>query len=251
MVDLLPSLAWEGSLVGIRIQFVAVDDATLVSNYNETRMKAQASVAPAKDGAAEYQPSPRSLREYLTKNLRREYELRYFVLDQSKFDEAFIEADGYVPLRMTPDKGRGGKDVLNSLLRVDFLAAQRHLSDSSTSSRAEDLSRCLSRFYDRNLEKHLDDHDAIRALADSEEMLTDHLQRVFEPTLSRIGDLGYPGLTNPRLLIKSALNPATIMGSHGILFKHSTTEARRTQRKTFYCGKRRKCLSSLCGEKRL
>ena len=58
------------------------------------------------------------------------------------------------------------------------------------------------------------DYDTIRALAESEAMLNDHLQRVFEPTLDRLSALGYPGLSNPRLLIKSALNPATIMSSH-------------------------------------
>jgi hypothetical protein len=45
-------------------------------------------------------------------------------------------------------------------------------------------------------------------------MLNEHLARVFEPTLRRLGELGYPGLTNPRLVIKSALNPATLMSSH-------------------------------------
>ena len=103
---------------------------------------------------------------------------------------------------------------MTSLLRVDFLHAQRHLSDAAGGGRAEDLSRCLSRFYERNLEKRGDDYDAIRALAESEAMLNDHLQRVFEPTLTQLSALGYPGLSNPRILIKSALNPATIMSSH-------------------------------------
>jgi len=34
---------------------------------------------------------------------------------------------------------------------------------------------------------------------------------VFEPTLKRISTLGYPGLSNPKLEIKSGLNPATVM----------------------------------------
>ncbi len=36
---------------------------------------------------------------------------------------------------------------------------------------------------------------------------------MFTDTLQRLGQLGYPGLTNPRLIIKSALNPATVMNS--------------------------------------
>ena len=35
--------------------------------------------------------------------------------------------------------------------------------------------------------------------------------KVFDKTLGRIGMLGYPGLNNPRLEIKSALNPANVM----------------------------------------
>lgn len=158
-------------------------------------------------------PPPRTLCDFLVDNLRKEFELRYYVLDRAKFDVAFVERAGYVPLQIKPDNGHGGRDVLNSILLVDFLGAQRHLSDSSGGSRAEDLSRCLSRFYDRNLEQREDDYDAIRALAEAESMLNEHLTRVFEPTLRRLGDLGYPGMTNPRLLIRSALNPTTIMSS--------------------------------------
>jgi len=41
--------------------------------------------------------------------------------------------------------------------------------------------------------------------------LNKHLAEVFKDTLERLGRLGYPGLNNPRLEIKSALNPASIM----------------------------------------
>ena len=218
VVDLLPSLAWEGNFVGIRIEFAASDPALLLANFRDARGRAQANIRPGVNGGADYHPSPRTLQGYLAHNqgdkLRRDYELRYYVLDRAQFDTTFQPTAGYAPLLLTPEKGRGGRDILSSLLRVDFLHAQRHLSDAAGGGRAEDLSRCLSRFYERNLEKRGEDHDAIRALADSEAMLNDHLSRVFEPTLSRLGALGYPGLSNPRLLIKSALNPATIMSSH-------------------------------------
>lgn len=214
VVDLLPSLSWEGSLVGLRIEFGASDETALLTCFNEARAKAKKNIRLGQNGSADYHPLPRTLCEYLEDNLRREFELRYYVLDHARFNASFVEAEGYEPLQITPDKGRGGKEVLNSLLRVDFLNAQRHLSDSTGGSRTEDLSRCLSRFYDRNLEKRGDDYDAMRALTDSEALLNDHLARVFDPTLRRLADLGYPGLTNPRLLIKSVLNPATIMSSH-------------------------------------
>jgi predicted ATP-dependent endonuclease of OLD family len=216
VVDLLPSLDWEGSVVGIRIEFAAADEVGLLVRFHEARAKAQANAqsGSSRNNGEDYQPLPRVLYDYLADNLRREFELRYYVLDRARFDTSFVEASEYTPLRLAPDKGRSGKEVLDSLLCVDFLNAQRHLSDSAEGSRAEDLSRRLSRFYKRNLEKRENDIDAIRSLEDSQAMLNKHLERVFEPTLSRLAELGYPGLANPRLVIKSALNPATIMSSH-------------------------------------
>ena len=218
VVDLLPSLSWEGSRVGIRIEFAAIDPETLLVNFHEARDRARANIRPGADGAPDFHPLPRTLCEYLSDNrgekLRREFGLRYYVLDPVQFDDNFQPATEYEPFLLTPDRGRGGREILKSLLRVDFLHAQRHLSDAAGGGRAEDLSRCLSRFYERNLEKRGDDYDAIRALAESETMLNDHLQRVFEPTLDQLSTLGYPGLSNPRLLIKSTLNPATIMSSN-------------------------------------
>ena len=214
VVDLLPSLSWEGSLIGLRIEFAASDLAGLLAKFLAARNTARANVRRGRNGGADYHPSPRSLSEYLTDNLRREFELRYYVLDCARFNDLFVEATDYTPLQITPDKGRGGKEVLNSLLRVDVLSAQRHLSDSTGGSRAEDLSRCFSRIYQRSLEKRGDDYDAIHALAESEAQLNDHLARVFQSTLQSISDLGYPGLTNPRLVIKSDLNPASLMSSH-------------------------------------
>jgi predicted ATP-dependent endonuclease of OLD family len=214
VIDLLPKLTWQDSEVGIRIEFAAADEAGLLNRFIEARAKARASVRPAAAGTRNYQPPPRAMKEYLTEFLNDEFGLRYYVLDRARFDAAFVESPGYSPRLLTPEAGRSGKEVLASLLRVDFLGAQRHLSDKAGGQRAEDLSRHLGRFYRHNLEKRGDDYDAMSALSESESLLNNHLARVFEPMLLRLRDLGYPGLTNPRLLIKSALNPATMMNSN-------------------------------------
>jgi predicted ATP-dependent endonuclease of OLD family len=214
VIDLLPNLAWQGSEVGLRIEFAATDETGLLARFEEARTKAQANVRPATAGALGYQPPPRTMKEYLTEFLNDEFGFRYYVLDRARFGATFLESPGYTPLLLTPEVGRSGKEVLASLLSVDFLSAQRHLSDKAGGQRAEDLSRHLGRFYSRNLEKRGDDYDAMRALSESESLLNDHLARVFAPMLLRLSELGYPGLTNPRLLIKSALNPATMMNSN-------------------------------------
>lgn len=217
VVDLLPSLAFAGNTVGIRVEYGASDPSALLESFRAANAIARANVRRGVGGAPDYHPSPTTLCDYLRDEsgirLRQGFELRYYVLDRSRFDPELRELGGYVPRLISPDKGRGGKDILASLVKVDFLHAQRHLSDSPGGTRAEELSRVLGRFYQRNLEQRSTDFGAQQALADSEAMLNNHLSRVFGPTLDRLSELGYPGLGNPRLLIKTALNPATILSS--------------------------------------
>lgn len=212
VVDLLPSLAWEGGQVGIRVVFQPIDPDATRARYTETRQRALEAMLPQDGEALAFDPSPRNLQEYLRDRLNDEYELCHFVLDPRRFDLAMVAEPGYRPKQLT-GRGRTGAKILENLLRIDFLHAQRHLSDLPGSARAENLSRVLSRFYDRNLEQRGEDLTALRALAESEVLLNEHLERVFAPTLSSLAQLGYPGLANPRLMIRSALDPESIMSS--------------------------------------
>ncbi|WP_159876089.1 ATP-dependent nuclease [Aquitalea denitrificans] len=210
VIDLLPSLAWEGNLVGMRVAYVPSNPAATHARYVEVRQRVLNAVPKGEDGTPIFDPSPRNLREFLRDRLHDEYELRYFVLDPVRFDAKMVAEAGYDPASLT-GRDRSGREILNGLLQIDFLNAQRHLSDSPGGSRAEDLSRVLSRFYGRNLEQKGEDIEALRALAASEASLNEHLERVFEPTLKSLSKLGYPGLSNPRMMIRSALDPAQIM----------------------------------------
>ncbi|HFH3388836.1 TPA: ATP-dependent endonuclease [Pseudomonas aeruginosa] len=210
VIDLLPSLAWEGNLVGMRVAYAPTNPTATRARYVEVRQRVLDAVAKGKDGAPAFDPSPRNLREFLRDRLHDEYELRYFVLDPARFDAKMVAETGYDPAPLT-GRDRSGREILNGLLHIDFLNAQRHLSDGPGGSRAEDLSRVLSRFYGRNLEQKGEDIEALRALAASEVSLNEHLERVFEPTLKSLSKLGYPGLSNPRMMIRSALDPAQIM----------------------------------------
>ena len=217
VLPLLPSTAWQGTQVGIRVEFVARNQVELLQKFRTARREAQeqAAALPAREGER-YAPWPKNLTDYLKSELLTEFEFKYFALDRSQFDKDYRPKDEYVPLLL--DGEPSGAAILRSIIKVDNLSAQRHLADPSSGSgagagRTEDLSKRLSRFYKRNLDQRQDDHSALRALFDSETGLNEHLADVFKETLGRLSKLGYPGLNNPKLEIKSALNPATIMSS--------------------------------------
>lgn len=214
VIPILPSSNWNGTQVGVRIEFGARNVPELLQRYRSTKAKAQEQAARINGGAGVYVPWPKSLPDYLEKELPREFEFRYYVLDRTQFDDNLLENPGYTPALMVSDPG--GASTLKSLVRIDCLHAQRHLADPAATGttgvgRSEDLSKRLSRFYHRNLAQRDEDHGALKALAESEDGINKHLMEVFDDTLTRIATLGYPGLHNPRLQIKSALNPASIM----------------------------------------
>lgn len=207
VLELLPSLDWAGSDVGLRIQFQAKDSADTLTRYQEARGK----LAPAGSTASTasgYQPWPKNLVDFIGRNLQQEYEFRYYALDQANFDDNFTQNANYQPLVIAPDRG---KSLVRSLIKVDALYAQRFLTEQTSPAGGENLSKCLGRFYQRNLAKRGEDHDALKALFDSETQFNEHLKQVFDSVLKRLSKLGYPGVHDPHLVIKSDLKPTTIM----------------------------------------
>ncbi|NLR56932.1 AAA family ATPase [Chitinophaga polysaccharea] len=206
VLDLLPEMDWKGKVVGVRIEFKPKDNENTLQLYMETKNKVGRH--NAEDAQSAYRPWPKNLADYLGRTLKDEYEFSYYALDRARFDEQYCPEDGYVPFSFKPEHGRA---LIKSLIRVDTMYAQRYLSDQASNGRAEDLSKCLSRFYKRNLEKRDEDHQALGALYNSEAQFNAHLKSVFGLTLGKIKDLGYPGVLNPKMVIRSALNPTLIM----------------------------------------
>lgn len=210
VIKLLPSLDWSGTPIGVRMQFAPIDATELLANFKEAKNKAGKFAVIKQEDIEGFHPWPETLTDYLKKRLNDEYKIFYYVLDRAEFDDDFRQKAGYIPQELgdTTEKGGG---IVKSLIKVDYLSAQRHLTDAESKGMGESLSKRLSRFYERNLQKHDDDFEAIRALANSESQLNAHLSAVFEPTLKSLNALGYPGFADPHLVIKSAFDPESIL----------------------------------------
>ncbi|MFF7099284.1 AAA family ATPase [Streptomyces nigra] len=209
VVDLLPGLDWNGEPVGLRMVYAPRDPSALMTNYLKSRNDRK---LPAASPDSAYKPWPLNLTDYLTKRLTSEYEIKYYVLDARKCDADLIPEVGYDPFYLGTNASGAGA-MVSALLKVDFLNAQRHLTDAESHGRAEDLSRRLSRYYQRNLQKFETDLDALSAIANSESALNDHFAQAFDSILKSIEHLGYPGATNAGLVVKASFNVQNMLST--------------------------------------
>lgn len=210
VLDILPSLDWAGQPVGVRMIYAPIDDARLVANYTDARAKAQGEIG---ENDSAYKPWPQTMLDYLTRRLTDEYEIKYFVLDATQCGRDLQPNAGYQPAAMST-QGSSPAKVIDAIVRVDCLNAQRHLSDADTrGGRSEDLSKRMSRFYQRNLQQLDSDLHAMAAIAESEDKLNAHFADVFEPTLKQLSELGYPGITNPSLVLKARFDAHSMLNS--------------------------------------
>jgi len=216
VIALLPSLDWDKTLVGVRMKFAPKDPHKLLQRFREehanARQRRKEHANPQQQAANDFHPWPATLTEYLKKCLSDEYKIFYYVLDRNAFNDAFEQVTGYTP-SVLGDGKENGAAIMKTLVRVDFLTAQRHQIDSESSrgGKGGKLAKRLSEMYRHGQKKNGKDFKAMAALAESEMRLNDHMREVFEPMLQKLNKLGYPGLADPDLVIKSALNPETIL----------------------------------------
>jgi predicted ATP-dependent endonuclease of OLD family len=209
VLDLLPGLDWGGEPVGVRMVYEPRNPSSLVANYQSARKDGK---LPEDKSDATYKPWPQNLTDYLRKRLTNEYETNYYVLDARQCDAELIPNPGYEPFHLGSNSSGAGT-IVSALIKVDFLNAQRHLTDAESHGRAEDLSRRLSRYYQRNLQKFEADLDALSAIADSESALNEHFAQAFGSILKSIEHLGYPGATNPSLMVRASFNVQSVLST--------------------------------------
>lgn len=215
IIDILPGLDWQGNKVGVRLEYAPRNTTELLDRYREARAEA-AKISEGKDTTA-FQPWPATLMKYLTKRLRVEYKINYYVLDSSRFSPSYQQDDDYIPRPFGDDPSKSGVSVIDSLVKVDFLDAQRHLGDDDT-ARNENISTKFNQYYKNHLEKSTTNFEALQAINASENDLTNHFEQVFEPLFTSLKSLGYPGLDDPQLVVKAVFNTDSLLSQHSRIF---------------------------------
>lgn len=182
--DLIQNVSCEIDKVGMRLRYEVKDAALLKSEYEST--------FPKKDGE-ERKPISRLLA--LPNMLSRHYSIKYFALEATEGDFTATEIE--------PDEGRRS---LQSLIRLDFIDAQRNIHDQE-SGRHNRLSSAFAAFYKHNLQKPAENEAANKVIDENNSRLTGHYEEHFKPLLGTISKLGVPSAHDRTLRLVSSLSP--------------------------------------------
>ncbi|MFZ2725557.1 MAG: AAA family ATPase [Methylococcaceae bacterium] len=190
----LPSLQLTYSEVGVRICFSVNNHAELHADYLLT-----------------YPNKQKSLSYFLEQsdNLKKYFSLKYCILENFSEPKAIDRIDG--------------QKTLDTLLRIDYVEAQRNIDDNN-SVRSNRLSSVFADFYKHNLKQRKHDEKSVAVIDESNEKLTEHYENEFKSLINIIKDLGFPALNDRGLRVISNLSSDTALsGNTAITYLENET----------------------------
>ncbi len=239
VVHLLPTLDWNGGLLGVRLQYRVGDIEKLKEEYLLLRNAARDAAVKGPDGEiVKIYVWPKCLTDFLEQRFHRYVDVQAFVLDPL----AVIEPNkGYAcPQALSETALPLDKAPFKKLIKIDGIAAQRDFADASernfnseagpepaTSRFKRRLSDQLRSYYDLHLDPAKtpsgEDFEALGAIQSAEKSFDKRLQVGFAAAFAELEDLGYPGITNPKLKISTLLR-ATDGLKHGSALQYQIAD---------------------------
>lgn len=223
---ILPTLDWAGSLIGVRLRFEPKDVAALKQDYIKEKRGAEAVMAANDAAGNPIEPPdgfalwPRSLMDYLAAKLRTSFEVRAYLLDPDKLKAPVSGIASPQPLPEGSEPIEG--DPLRKIIRIDEINAQRGFGFSSTNAKGEEeqedwrpggrkLSSQLRQYYTQHLDPFdqpkPEDLGALQALHGAQSAFGKRLAESFAVALKELEDIGYPGVSDPKLTISTNIKP--------------------------------------------
>ncbi len=186
IANLLTVTSLEHSEIGLSISLIVKDVGVLREEYFSVFPKNDETGVPEK-----------TLSHFLSLsgNFKRHFSLNYASLEMLDGEVNYVALD----------KEEGVK-AINSLLRIDFIDAQRNIDDQEI-GRSNRLSTAFAAFYKKNLDQVEANEAANKVIDKNNDELTEHYGEHFSDLLGVIKGLGVPSANDRELKILSTLKP--------------------------------------------
>jgi predicted ATP-dependent endonuclease of OLD family len=224
VTHLLPTLDWEGGLLGVRLRLEPKNIEDFYKDYRVSSKSAKETIAAAKSAQGIESFSlelwPRTMRDFLDKEIRTHFTVRAYTLDPSKCLPP--EKGVAKPQELSPISEFIDGDPFKGLILIHNINAQRGFSDpNNKTDPSEDnqsnnrtvgtLSSQLRTYYDKHLNPTVlpdpSDIGALQSIELAQESFDKKLREGFKNALSELGSLGYPGFSDPRITISTKIKP--------------------------------------------
>tara|TARA_R110002049_G_scaffold113040_2_gene263055 strand:- start:23113 stop:25311 length:2199 start_codon:yes stop_codon:yes gene_type:complete len=205
---IIPTLDWKGGLLGVRLRFEPIDIESLYAEFIKSVENAKEIYDSKKGKSATFNLWPKNLRDFLDKKLSAYFKIQTYLLDP---------AQNETPQSLTDKDIAVQNEVLNKLINVDIINAQRGFTDVNTDavegSGTKNLSSQLRTYYENHLNPSKNptkaDVEALVELHQARETFNTNLESSFKDALNELEDLNYPGFGNPQIKLSSEINTAS------------------------------------------
>lgn len=214
IVHLLPTLDWTtDEMLGVRLIFAPKNMEQLYKDFRSAYKSARAvESASVKEGSQQIL-WPKSLRDFLDKQLYKHFEVQSYILDPAQCQDPVRGVAK--PQSLPSDSNPLEKDPFDGLIKIDVITAQRGFSDPKTEDDSHSGFASLSTQLRLYFSKHLNpsespdasDFVVLEAIEAAKTVFNEKLKISFKPSIGELEALNYPGFSDPRISITSKLDP--------------------------------------------
>jgi predicted ATP-dependent endonuclease of OLD family len=227
--DLIPTLDWEGGLLGVRLRYepekiedLYRDFMSAFSDADALRTAAALAHASKESGekSAEQEPKltlwPVTLIDYLGRRLAKSFTIRAYTLDPAKL---LTPVSGQARAQdLAADALYLDGEPLKDLVKIHDIPAQRGFGEPTPREDDDEapagapgsrLSEQLRSYYVKHLDPmkgpDIKDLGALQAIEAAQDAFDQKLTESFEEAFAEVAGMGYPGVTDPKPNVSTRL----------------------------------------------
>lgn len=213
-------MKWRGGLLGVRMLYQPKDISVLFTDYRKAYFAARKTEQSNPNGT-NIELFPKNLCMLIEKKLALYFSLKSYVLDPENAKNSSPQETDFEMECFTDNRLKG-------IIKIDMISAQRGFSVPDSNERGESgrtrLSSQMRGYYDKHLDPEKlprpEDLKILEVTESARQVYDENLCNKFEPAIKELERLGYPGIANPKITIKSRVS-ATELLNHDSAVQYS------------------------------
>ena len=207
IADIVPTLKWRGGKLGVRLMYQPKNADKLFAEYREAYNAARKTEAASTSSGKPVNLHPKDMCDFLDRKLSTYFTIKSYILDPAQAESETPQATPFEMECFTDNPLRG-------IMRIDMVDAQRGFSDPDTAGSGDNTKRQLSNqmrsYYDKYLDPEKtpspEDLEILRATEAAKDVFDESLAVKFSSAIKELENLGYPGMTDPRITIATKVS---------------------------------------------